>query len=102
MTESKAEVFLSVVVPVYNEELNLPAFFTRLYPVLDGLGRTYEIVFTNDGSIDRSIEVLRAQYAARPDVIRVIDFSANYGQHVAIIAAFERVRGEVIVTLDAD
>jgi undecaprenyl-phosphate 4-deoxy-4-formamido-L-arabinose transferase len=102
MIESKSDVFLSVVIPVYNEELNLPALFTRLYAVLDGLGRTYEIIFTNDGSVDRSIDLLRAQYVARPDVTRVIDFNANYGQHMAIIAAFERVRGEVIVTLDAD
>ena len=93
---------LSVVIPVYNEELNLPTLFTRLYPVLDALGRRYEIIFTNDGSADRSIELLRTQYAARPDVTRVIDFNANYGQHMAIMAAFERVRGEVIVTLDAD
>jgi undecaprenyl-phosphate 4-deoxy-4-formamido-L-arabinose transferase len=93
---------LSVVIPVYNEELNLPALFARLYPVLDALGRRYEIIFTNDGSQDRSIELLKAQYAARPDVTRVIDFNANYGQHMAIMAAFERVRGEVIITLDAD
>ena len=102
MLETKADVSLSVVIPVYNEELNLPALFARLYLVLDGLGRSYEIIFTNDGSIDRSIELLRAQYAVRPDVTRVIDFNANYGQHMAILAAFERVRGEVIVTLDAD
>ena len=76
--------------------------FARLYPVLDGLGRSYEIIFTNDGSADRSIELLPPQHAARPDVTRVIDFNANYGQHMAIMAAFERVRGEVIVTLDAD
>jgi undecaprenyl-phosphate 4-deoxy-4-formamido-L-arabinose transferase len=93
---------LSVVIPVYNEELNLPLLFSRLYPVLDGLGRSWEVVFTNDGSSDRSMELLRAQHAARPDVTRVIDFNANYGQHMAIMAAFERVRGEVIVTLDAD
>lgn len=93
---------LSIVIPVYNEELNLPTLFARLYPVLDALGRSYEIIFTNDGSADRSIELLRAQYAARPDVTRVIDFNSNYGQHMAIMAAFERVRGEVIVTLDAD
>jgi undecaprenyl-phosphate 4-deoxy-4-formamido-L-arabinose transferase len=93
---------LSIVIPVYNEELNLPVLFARLYPVLDGLGRAYEIIFTNDGSADRSIELLRAQHAARPDVTRVIDFNANYGQHMAIMAAFERVRGEIIVTLDAD
>jgi undecaprenyl-phosphate 4-deoxy-4-formamido-L-arabinose transferase len=93
---------LSVVIPVYNEELNLPLLFSRLYPVLDGLGRRYEVIFTNDGSADHSLDLLRKQYDARPDVTRVIDFNANYGQHMAIMAAFERVRGEVIVTLDAD
>ena len=97
-----ATLALSVVIPVYNEELNLPTLFARLYPVLDGLGRTYEVVFTNDGSTDRSFELLRAQFAARSDVTRVIDFNGNYGQHMAIMAAFERVRGDVIVTLDAD
>jgi undecaprenyl-phosphate 4-deoxy-4-formamido-L-arabinose transferase len=95
-------VSLSIVIPVYNEELNLPTLFARLYPVLDQLGRRYEVIFTNDGSHDRSIELLKAQHAARPDVTRVIDFNANYGQHMAIMAAFERVRGDVIVTLDAD
>ncbi|HVU25368.1 MAG TPA: glycosyltransferase [Opitutus sp.] len=93
---------LSVVIPVYNEELNLPTLFARLYPVLDGLGRSYEIIFTNDGSADRSFQLLQAQHAARPDVTRVIDFNANYGQHMAVMAAFERVRGEIVVTLDAD
>jgi undecaprenyl-phosphate 4-deoxy-4-formamido-L-arabinose transferase len=97
-----ASLPLSIVIPVYNEELNLPTLFARLYPSLDALGRRYEIIFTNDGSHDRSIELLRAQFAARPDVTRVIDFNANYGQHMAIMAAFERVRGDVIVTLDAD
>jgi undecaprenyl-phosphate 4-deoxy-4-formamido-L-arabinose transferase len=93
---------LSVVIPVYNEEANLPVLFARLYPVLDALGRRYEVIFTNDGSADRSFELLRAQHAARPEVTRVIDFNANYGQHMAVMAAFERVRGRVIVTLDAD
>jgi undecaprenyl-phosphate 4-deoxy-4-formamido-L-arabinose transferase len=93
---------ISVVIPVYNEELNLPLLFSRLYPVLDGLGRGYEVIFTNDGSSDHSLEILRAQFAARPAVTRIIDFNANYGQHMAIMAAFERVRGRVIVTLDAD
>jgi len=102
MPDPAPSVQLSVVIPVFNEEPNLPALFARLYPVLDGLQRTYEVVFTNDGSADRSLELLRAQHAARPDVTRVIDFNANYGQHMAIMAAFERVRGEVVVTLDAD
>ena len=50
---------ISVVIPVYNEEPNLPLLFSRLYPVLDGLGRKYEVIFTNDGSADRSLELLR-------------------------------------------
>lgn len=93
---------VSVVIPVYNEADNLPLLFKRLYPVLDGLGRGYEVIFTNDGSTDRSFELLAQQQSARPDVTRVIDFNGNHGQHMAIMAAFERVRGEIVVTLDAD
>jgi undecaprenyl-phosphate 4-deoxy-4-formamido-L-arabinose transferase len=93
---------ISVVIPVYNEELNLPLLFSRLYPVMDGLGKKYEVIFTNDGSADRSLDLLKAQFAARPDVTRIIDFNSNYGQHMAVMAAFERVRGKVIVSLDAD
>jgi undecaprenyl-phosphate 4-deoxy-4-formamido-L-arabinose transferase len=93
---------LSVVVPVYNEESGLPALFARLYPALDALDIPYEVVFVNDGSRDRSAALLKDQFLARPDVTRVVLFNANYGQHTAIIAGFERVRGERIVTLDAD
>ena len=93
---------LSVVIPVYNEEDVLEALFSRLYPALDALGRSYEIVFVNDGSRDRSPALLRSQFQARPDVTRVILFNGNFGQHMAIMAGFEHCRGERIVTLDAD
>ena len=93
---------ISIIVPVYNEEANLEPLFTRLTAVLDKLGRTWEILFTNDGSRDRSLELLRKFHEQRPKQVRVIDFNGNYGQHTAIIAAFERARGEIIVTLDAD
>lgn len=93
---------LSIVIPVYNEEANLDMLFRRLTAVLDAQERPYEILFTNDGSRDRSREILAGLFAARPRQVRVIDFNANYGQHQAIMAAFERVRGDVIVTLDAD
>jgi undecaprenyl-phosphate 4-deoxy-4-formamido-L-arabinose transferase len=93
---------LSVVIPVFNEEAGLQALFARLYPALDELGAPYEVIFVNDGSRDRSAALLREQFTARPDVTRVILFNANYGQHLAILAGFERVRGERIVTLDAD
>jgi len=93
---------LSVVIPVYNEEAGLPALFARLYPALDALGVPYELLFVNDGSRDASAALLADQFRARPDVTRVVLFNANYGQHMAIIAGFERVRGARVVTLDAD
>jgi len=93
---------LSVVIPVFNEEAGLPALFDRVYPALDKLGTSYEIVFVNDGSRDRSAALLKDQFLRRPDVTRVILFNANYGQHLAIVAGFDHSRGERVVTLDAD
>jgi undecaprenyl-phosphate 4-deoxy-4-formamido-L-arabinose transferase len=93
---------LSVVIPVYNEEQGLATLFARLYPALDGLRIPYEIVFVNDGSRDRSAAMLREQFQQRPDVTRVILFNGNFGQHMAVMAGFEHVRGLRIVTLDAD
>jgi undecaprenyl-phosphate 4-deoxy-4-formamido-L-arabinose transferase len=93
---------VSVIIPVYNEEAVLAALFARLYPALDKLGVTYEIVFVNDGSRDRSAAMLREQFQARPDVTRVVLFNGNFGQHMAIMAGFEYCRGERVVTLDAD
>jgi undecaprenyl-phosphate 4-deoxy-4-formamido-L-arabinose transferase len=93
---------LSVVIPVYNEEPGLAALFARLYPALDALGIGYEVIFVDDGSRDRSAALLREQFQRRPDVTRVVVFNANCGQHPAIIAGFERCRGERVVTLDAD
>ena len=93
---------VSVIIPVYNEEQTLPLLFNRLYPALDKLGITYEILFINDGSRDRSAALLREQFQARPDVTRVILFGGNFGQHMAIMAGFEHCRGSRIVTLDAD
>lgn len=93
---------LSVVIPVYNEEEGLQSLFDRLYPALDKLGRSYEIVFVNDGSRDRSAAILAEQFRLRPEVTRVILFNGNFGQHKAIMAGFEHCRGNKIVTLDAD
>ena len=93
---------VSVIIPVYNEEATLPLLFARLYPALDKLGTSYEIVFINDGSKDRSAALLREQFQKRPDVTRVVLFGGNFGQHMAIMAGFEQCRGSRIVTLDAD
>jgi undecaprenyl-phosphate 4-deoxy-4-formamido-L-arabinose transferase len=93
---------VSVVIPVYNEEAVLGPLFERLYAVMDGLGLPYEIVLVDDGSRDRSTELLREQFNARPEVTRVVLLAFNAGQHMAILAGFAHARGERIVTLDAD
>ena len=93
--------YLSIVVPVYNEEPNIRRLFDRLYPVMKGIGKPFEIIFTDDGSRDRSLDLLKGLAAAYPEV-RVIEFNGNFGQHMAIMAAFEISRGEIIITLDAD
>jgi undecaprenyl-phosphate 4-deoxy-4-formamido-L-arabinose transferase len=95
-------VLVSVVIPVYNEEDVLQALFDRLYPSLDALGEAYEIIFVNDGSRDKSAQMLAAQFHKRPDVTRVVLFNGNFGQHMAIMAGFEQVRGAMAITLDAD
>jgi undecaprenyl-phosphate 4-deoxy-4-formamido-L-arabinose transferase len=97
---------LSVIIPVYNEEEGLNALFDRLYPALDQAASqfmlSYEIIFINDGSKDRSAAILAMQYEKRPDVTRVVLFANNFGQHMAIMAGFEYAHGEYIITLDAD
>jgi undecaprenyl-phosphate 4-deoxy-4-formamido-L-arabinose transferase len=93
---------VSVVIPVYNEEEGLPQLFARLYPALDALGRSYEVVFVDDGSADRSVAELREQFERRPDVTRVVVLARNAGQHLAILAAFMHTRGTYVITLDAD
>ena len=93
---------VSIVIPVYNEQAVLPMLFDRLYPALDKLKRSYEVIFVNDGSRDRSAALLREMWQKRPDVTRVVLFQANFGQHAAIMAGFAQVQGQQIVTLDAD
>ncbi|MGD0585764.1 MAG: glycosyltransferase [Oryzomonas sp.] len=101
-TETRTEQpYLSIVVPVYNEEGNLGPLMERLYPAAQGTGRPFEIIFTNDGSVDRSLEILRRMVQQYPGV-KVIEFNGNFGQHMAILAAFEVSRGDIVITLDAD
>lgn len=102
MTLSNLKPEVSVVIPVYNEQAGLATLFARLYPALDKLGTSYEIVFVNDGSRDNSVSILAEQFRKRPDVTRVVLFNGNYGQHMAILAGFEAARGEIMITLDAD
>ncbi len=93
--------YISIVIPVYNEEGNLRTLFARLYPVMQGAGRPFEIIFTDDGSRDGSLPLLK-RFADEYPEVRVVEFNGNFGQHMAILAAFERSKGEIIITLDAD
>lgn len=93
---------ISVVIPVYNEEKGLNSLVERLMAAMKKLHRSFEIIFTNDGSQDKSLDVLLSLKKDHPEHIRIVDFSGNHGQHLAIIAGFSKARGDVIVTLDAD
>ncbi|MGA2151559.1 MAG: glycosyltransferase, partial [Geobacteraceae bacterium] len=93
--------YISVVIPVYNEECNLQPLFARLFPVLEQTGKPFEIIFTDDGSCDRSLTILKEFASGSPEV-KVIEFNGNFGQHMAILAAFEKSAGEIVITLDAD
>jgi undecaprenyl-phosphate 4-deoxy-4-formamido-L-arabinose transferase len=93
---------ISVVIPVFNEGTGLPLLFARLFPALDALRKPYEVIFVDDGSSDNSVAVLREAVANHPDRARAVILAQNAGQHLAILAGFERVRGTLVVTLDAD
>ena len=91
---------ISVVVPVYNEEENLPLLHARIQKTMSVFGRPYEIIYVDDGSRDRSLEILRG-FVGSPGV-RVVELTRNYGQHPALFSGFSIVRGDVVVTIDAD
>lgn len=94
-------VYLSVVVPIYNEEESIPHLYERLTAALAELDRPYEIIAVDDGSRDRSFAILR-EYAAQDERLRVVRFRRNFGQTAGFSAGFDRARGEWIVTIDAD
>ena len=94
--------YLSVVIPVYNEQESLESLYARLMPTLDALGKSYEVILVNDGSKDQSSRILSELHKRAAGKIRVIEFNRNYGQHMAIMAGLTHSQGNVIVTMDAD
>lgn len=93
---------LSLIVPVYNEEQNLPLLFDAIRAALEPLGRAWEVVFVDDGSRDGSAGALKSLFARDPLHVRVIEFRRNFGQTAAIAAGIDHARGGVIILLDAD
>lgn len=102
MSDAKTIQFVSVVIPVYNEQESLPELLRRTTAACESLGRPYEIVLVDDGSSDQSAELL-CEAAQRPGsrVVAVL-LNRNYGQHSAIMAGFSHVKGDLVITLDAD
>jgi glycosyltransferase involved in cell wall biosynthesis len=92
---------LSIVIPVYNEEENLPLLWPEIRDVLGPTGLAYEVVFVDDGSRDRSAEIIRAFREADPRV-RLVQLKANAGETAATDAGFKTVRGRYVVSMDAD
>ena len=94
------ERMISVVIPVYNEEANLPRLLERLRSVMQKMEKSYEIIFVDDGSRDNTLSILKS-FLSTPEV-KVVELTRNYGQHAAIFSGFSVVRGDIVITLDAD
>ncbi len=91
----------SIVVPVYDEEQSIPLLYDQLTAQLQTLGQSYEIIFVDDGSRDGSFKIIEELHRKDP-AIKAIRFRRNFGKTPALVAGFQRCRGEIIFTLDAD
>lgn len=92
---------ISVVIPLYNEEESLPELYAWIQRVMNENGFSYEVIFVNDGSTDRSWQVIE-RLAAESEHVKGIRFRRNYGKSPALYCGFERAQGEVVITMDAD
>src|SRR5216117_2141641 len=92
---------VSIVIPVFNESASIPRLHTRLHQVLQQLGRSFEVVYVDDGSTDRSLQELLVIQGGDP-AVKVVTLARNAGQHAAVLAGFAHALGAVVVTLDAD
>ena len=92
---------ISVVIPLYNEEESLPELFAWIQRVMDGNHFSYEVIFVNDGSTDRSWEVIE-NLRTQSDKVKGIKFRRNYGKSPGLNCGFQRAKGDVVITMDAD
>lgn len=96
------EIDISVVIPVFNSSLILSELFSRLKAVMENTGRSYEVIFSDDCSLDNSWEVLRQLKEEDPGIITAIQLSKNYGQHSATICGMSFAKGNLVITMDDD
>jgi len=93
---------LSLVIPIYNEEENLPLLLEAVNAAMNPMKRSWEVIFVDDGSRDKSLEILRSFSQQEPGCVRVISFRRNFGQTAAIAAGLDHAKGDIIILLDAD
>ena len=93
---------ISVVIPLFNEEESLPELFSWIKRVMEENRFSYEVFFVNDGSTDNSWQVIEQLREENPDVVHGIKFRRNYGKSPALYCGFDRVQGDVVITMDAD
>lgn len=93
---------ISIVIPVYNSSKTLAALAQRLLSTLDMMGKSFEIIFVDDGSLDNSSDLLKVLLQSRPDCIKAIILMRNYGQHNALMCGFRHAQGRYVVTMDDD
>jgi glycosyltransferase involved in cell wall biosynthesis len=93
---------LSLIIPVYNEEENLPLLYDAVYQALIPLKSTWEVIFVDDGSRDGSFDVLQSLVEKDPEHVRILSFRRNFGQTAAIAAGIDHACGDIIVLMDAD
>lgn len=91
----------SIVVAVYNEEKSLPIFYSTVKPLMDNLNEEYEMIFVNDGSRDKSEEILKG-LASEDKRVKVCSFSRNFGQQAALLCGLEHAKGDAVIAMDAD
>jgi len=99
--DSSAPPYLSVVVPIYDEVESVERLWQAIHPVMEGIGKSWEVILVDDGSRDGTRAILRRLAAAHPQ-LRVILFRANFGQSAAMAAGFAATRGEIVVAMDGD
>ncbi len=93
--------YISVLIPLLNEQDSLTELQQRLHDALEGIGKPYEILYINDGSTDNTQRILE-DFHERFPTVKVIEFNRNYGQHMALFAGFQSCQGDIIITIDGD
>ncbi|QBD82351.1 glycosyltransferase [Ktedonosporobacter rubrisoli] len=101
-TSSSQEIALSFVVPVMNEQQSVRILFEKLSAQIEQLGKSYEVIFVDDGSTDNTFEELRKLHSEYSGIVRVVRFRRNFGKTPALVAGFEHSRGNVVFTMDGD